>query len=129
MIDFEKRLMNSRLNNPKEYNADEFLAKLHHRLSKSKNNFWIVITSLSMLIIVSLMTITQFRDKSIQTEFLYNEEIKNPFETDFWNIYSDSLDEYDQEFFNNMTYILLDEGYVWETIELMERFKLSKEGL
>ena len=82
-----------------------------------------------MLIIVSLMTITQFRDKSIQTEFLYNEEIKNPFETDFWNIYSDSLDEYDQEFFNNMTYILLDEGYVWETIELMERFKLSKEGL
>ena len=81
-----------------------------------------------MLIIVSLMTITQFRDKSIQTEFLYNKEIKNPFETDFWNIYSDSL-EYDQEFFNNMTYILLDEGYVWETIELMERFKLSKEGL
>ena len=128
MIDFEKRLMNSRLDSPKEYNADEFLAKLHHRLSKSKNNFLIVITSLSMLIIVSLMTITQFRDKSIQTEFLYNEEIKNPFETDFWNIYSDSL-EYDQEFFNNMTYILLDEGYVWETIELMERFKLSKEGL
>ena len=129
MIDFEKRLMNSRLDSPKEYNADEFLAKLHHRLSKSKNNFWIVITSLSMLIIVSLMTITQFRDKSIQTEFLSNKEIKNPFETDFWNIYSDSLDEYDQEFFNNMTYILLDEGYVWETIELMERFKLSKEGL
>jgi len=128
MIDFEKRLMNSRLDNPKEYNTDEFLAKLHHRLSKSKNNFLIVITSLSMLIIVSLMTITQFRDKSIQAEFLYNEEIKNPFETDFWNIYSDSL-EYDQEFFNNMTYILLDEGYVWETIELMERFKLSKEGL
>ena len=128
MIDFEKRLMNSRLDSPKEYNADEFLARLHHRLSKSKNNFWIVITSLSMLIIVSLMTITQFRDKSIQTEFLYNKEIKNPFETDFWNIYSDSL-EYDQEFFNNMTYILLDEGYVWETIELMERFKLSKEGL
>ncbi len=81
-----------------------------------------------MLIIVSLMTITQFRDKSIQTEFLSDKEIKNPFETDFWNIYSDSL-EYDQEFFNNMTYILLDEGYVWETIELMERFKLSKEGL
>ena len=128
MIDFEKRLMNSRLDNPKEYNTDEFLAKLHHRLSKSKNNFLIVITSLSMLIIVSLMTITQFRDKSIQAEFLYNEEIKNPFETDFWNIYTDSL-EYDQEFFNNMTYILLDEGYVWETIELMERFKLSKEGL
>ena len=128
MIDFEKRLMNSRLDSPKEYNADEFLARLHHRLSKSKNNFWIVITSLSMLIIVSLMTITQFRDKSIQTEFLSNKEIKNPFETDFWNIYSDSI-EYDQEFFNNMTYILLDEGYVWETIELMERFKLSKEGL
>ena len=57
MIDFEKRLMNSRLDSPKEYNADEFLARLHHRLSKSKNNFWIVITSLSMLIIVSLMTI------------------------------------------------------------------------
>ena len=128
MIDFEKRLMNSRLDSHKEYNADEFLARLHHRLSKSKNNFWIVITSLSMLIIVSLMTITQFRDKSIQTEFLSNKEIKNPFETDFWNIYSDSL-EYDQEFFNNMTYIILDEGYVWETIELMERFKLSKEGL
>ena len=69
MVDFEKRLMNSRLDSPKEYNADEFLARLHHRLSKSKNNFWIVITSLSMLIIVSLMTITNLEIKVSKQNF------------------------------------------------------------
>ncbi len=128
MIDFEKQIMKAQLDGSEPTNADDFLAKLHNRVSESKDNRRTVLTSLCMIIVVSLMTITQFRDKSIQTEFLSNKEIKNPFETDFWNIYSDSL-EYDQEFFNNMTYILLDEGYVWETIELMERFKLSKEGL
>ena len=128
MIDFEKQIMKAQLDGSETTNADDFLAKLHNRVSESKDNRRTVLTALCMIIVVSLMTITQFRDKSIQTEFLSNKEIKNPFETDFWNIYSDSL-EYDQEFFNNMTYILLDEGYVWETIELMERFKLSKEGL
>ena len=50
----------------------------------------------------------------------------NYFDLDLWNIKSDSLD-FDQEFFNNMAYFLFGEGYVWETAELLEQFKLSKK--
>ena len=49
----------------------------------------------------------------------------NLLETDFWNIMSDSLD-YDQDYYNDMAYFLLDEGYVWETVELLEQLEAWK---
>ena len=35
-----------------------------------------------------------------------------------------------QEYFNNMAYFLMDEGYTWEAVELLDQFKLiEKESL
>ena len=54
---------------------------------------------------------------------------ENLIETDFWNIDIDSL-ENEQEYFNNMAYFLMDEGYTWEAVELLDQFKLiEKESL
>ena len=50
----------------------------------------------------------------------------NLLQTDFWNIVIDSLD-YSQNYFNDMAYFLLDEGYVWETFELIEELEAIKE--
>ena len=51
---------------------------------------------------------------------------ENLIETDFWNIDIYSI-ENEQEYFNNMAYFLMDEGYTWEVVELLDQFKLIEE--
>ena len=126
MIDFEKKLMNSYLDGPKETNADDFLAKLHNRVSESKDNRRTVITSLCMLMMVSLMTITQFGAPGIPTDYFYDEDIETFFETDFWTINSDSLD-HDISYTYDIAYFLLQEGYIWDTVELLDELELEEE--
>ena len=126
MIDLEKRIMSSQLDGPEETNADDFLAKLHNRVSESKDNRRTVITSLCMLMVVSLMTITQFGAPSIQTDYFYDEDIETFFGTDFWTINSDSLD-HDSSYTYDIAYFLLQEGYVWDTVELLDELELEEE--
>ena len=126
MNDFEKRIMNSYLEGPNETNEDDFLARLHGRVSESKDNRRTVITSLCMLMVVSLMTITQFGASDIQAGYFYDEDMETFFGTDFWTINSDSL-EYDESYFNDMAYFLLEEGYLWETYELINELEQEEE--
>ena len=126
MINIEKQLHDTRIGYVNDMNEDAFLARLHNRVSESKDNRRTVITSLCMLMVIISMTITQFGAPDIQTDYLYDEDIENFFGTDFYTINSDSF-EYDQEFFNNMAYFLFDEGYVWEAVELLDQFELTKE--
>ena len=67
-------------------------------------------------------------DSTKSTDFAsdYFGESENLFQTDFWNIDSDSI-KYSQEFLKNMAYFLFDEGYIWETVELLDQFELRKE--
>ena len=128
MINIEKQLHDTRIGYVNDMNEDAFLARLHNRVSESKDNRRTVITSLCMLMVIISMTITQFGAPDIQTDYLYDEDIENFFGTDFYTINSDFF-EYDQEFFNNMAYFFIDEGYVWETVELLNQFELNKEEL
>jgi len=126
MTDFEKRLMNSYLDGPKETNEDDFLARLHSRVFESKDNRRTVITSLCLLMVVSLMTITQFGAPGIQTDYFYDENIETFFGTDFWTINSDSLD-HDSSYTYDIAYFLLQEGYIWDTVELLDELELEEE--
>ena len=126
MNDFEKRIMNSYLDGPSEINEDGFLARLHGRVSESKDNRRTVMTSLCMLMVISLMTITQFGASDIQEDYLYDEDMETFFGTDFWTVNSDSL-EYDESYFNDMAYFLLEEGYIWETYELINELEQEEE--
>ena len=79
-----------------------------------------------MLMVLSLMTFTQFGAPSIQTEFYNDEDIETFFGTDFWTINSDSLD-HDSSYTYDIAYFLLQEGYVWDTVELLDELELEEE--
>ena len=50
--------------------------------------------------------------------------MENILETDFWNINGDSLNNYDS-YFSDMAFFL-EEGYVWETYELINEFEQKR---
>ena len=126
MTDFEKEIMSSRIDIDTQTDVDDFLSRIHIRVSESETNRKTLITGFCIMMVFSLMTITQFGapDLEIDNHFVYSTD--NLLETDFWNIIADSLD-YDQNYFNDMAYFLLDEGYVWETVELIAQLEAIKE--
>ena len=110
-------------------NVDEFMSKLNYKIETSKTNRRIFFTSSIMVFIILLLTVTQFGVPDLDLDNHLLSRTENLIETDFWNVNIDSL-ETDQEYFNNMAYYLMDEGYIWETVELLDQFKLiRKESL
>ena len=79
-----------------------------------------------MIIMVSLMTITQFGASGVETDYFYDGEIETFFGTDFWTINSDSLD-HDSSYTYDIAYFLMQEGYVWDTVELLDELELEEE--
>ena len=126
MIDFEKKILSYHSDSPNETNADDFLKRLHNRVSESKDNRRTIITSLCMLMVVSFMTFTQFGAPTNQTDYFYDEDVETFLETDFWTINSDSLD-HDESYTYEVAYFLLQEGYLWDTVELLDELKIEEE--
>ena len=82
--------------------------------------------SVMMLIAVFTLTITQYgAPNNFETMFAVN-DVENILETDFWNINGDSLNNYDS-YFSDMALFLLEEGFVWETYELLNEFEQERE--
>ena len=126
MISIEKKIRSINSNNLSDIDQDAFLDRLHNRLSESENNRRTFLVSFCMLLAVSLMTITKIGARSSKIDNYYVDSTGNLLETDFWNIKVDSLD-YNQDYYNDMAYFLLDEGYVWEVVELLEKLEAIKE--
>ena len=124
MNKIEKKIMLHK-REPIDTDSDEFIRKLHQRIKISKANHQTLFTSSVILLIIVLLTITQFGAPDLEFDNYSVNSTENLIETDFWNINSDSLD-FDQEFFNNMAYFLIDEGYIWEAVELLDQFELNK---
>ena len=126
MIDFEKQIKDARIKKNQVVNEDEFLYKLEMRLQHSKNNRRTLMVSVMMLITVLTLTITQSgAPNNLETMFATN-DVENILETDFWNINGDSLNNYDS-YFSDMAFLLLEEGYVWETYDLINEFEQKEE--
>jgi len=126
MIDFEKQIKDARIKENQVVNEDEFLYKLEMRLQHSKDNRRTLMVSVMMLIAVFTLTITQYgASNNSETMFAVN-DVENILETDFWNINSDSLNNYDS-YFSDMAFFLLEEGYVWETYDLINEFEQKEE--
>ena len=126
MIDFEKQIKDARIKENQFVNEDEFLYKLEMRLEHSKDNRRTLMVSVMMLIVVFTLTITQYgAPNNLDTMFAAN-DVENILETDFWNINGDSLNNYDS-YFSDMAFFLLEEGYVWETYELINEFEHKEE--
>ena len=126
MIDFEKQIKDARIKEDQFVNEDEFLYKLDMRLEHSKDNRRTLMVLVMMVIAVFTLTITQSgAPNNLETMYAAN-DVENILETDFWNINGDSLNNYDS-YFSDMTFFLLEEGYVWETYELINEFEQKEE--
>jgi len=126
MIDFEKQIKDAHIKENQVVNEDEFLYKLEIRLQHSKDNRRTLMVSVMMLIVTFTLTITQNgAPNNLETMFAAN-DVENILETDFWNINGDSLNNYDS-YFSDMAFLLLEEGYVWETYDLINEFEQKEE--
>ena len=126
MIDFDKKIKDACVKENQVVNEDEFLYKLEMRLQHSKDNRRTLMVSVIMLFVVFTMTITQNgASNNLETMFAAN-DVQNILETDFWNINGDSLNNYDS-YFSDMAFLLLEEGYVWETYDLINEFEQKEE--
>ena len=128
MIEIEKKIMLQKQRTVNT-NVDEFMSKLNYRIETSKTNRQIFYTSTAMVFIILFLIVTQFGAPDFELDNYMLSRTENLIETDFWNINIDSL-ENEQEYFNNKAYFLMDEGYTWEVVELLDQFKLiEKESL
>ena len=126
MIDFEKQIKDARIKENQVVNEDEFLYKLEMRLEHSQDNRRTLMVSLLMLIAVFTLTIIQSgAPNNLETMYAAN-DVENMLETDFWNINGDSLNNYDS-YFSDIAFFLIEEGYVWETYELLNEFEHKEE--
>ena len=128
MIEIEKKIMLKK-REAVNTNVDEFMSKLNYRIETSKTNRQIFFTSSAIVFIMLLLIVTQFGAPDFELDNYLLNRTENLIETDFWNIDIDFL-ENEQEYFNNIAYFLMDEGYTWEAVELLDQFKLiEKEQL
>ena len=125
MIEIEKKIMLQK-REAISINADQFMRELHSKIETSNTNRQTFFTSVAMVFIILLLTVTQFGAPNLELDNYLLSRTENLIETDFWNINSDSLD-FEYEFFKNMAYFLMDEGYVWEAIEFLDQLKLEGE--
>ena len=102
------------------------MSKLNDKIEASKKNRQIFFTSSAMVFISLLLIVTQFGAPDSGLDNYLLSKTENLIETDFWNINIDYI-ENEQEYFNNMAYFLMDEGYTWEVVELLDLFKLIEE--
>ncbi|MEL1235251.1 MAG: hypothetical protein VXA61_01140 [Candidatus Neomarinimicrobiota bacterium] len=126
MIDFEKQIKDARIKENQVVNEDEFLYKLEMRLQHSKDNRRTLMVSVMMFIVIFTLTITQNGTPNNLETMFAADDVENILETDFWNINGDSLNNYDS-YFSDMAFLLLEEGYVWETYDLITEFEQKKE--
>ena len=126
MIDFEKQIKDALIKENQVVNEDEFLYKLEMRLQHSKDNRRTLMVSVMMLIVVFTLTITQNGTPNNLETMFAADDVENILETDFWNINGDSLNNYDS-YFSDMAFLLLEEGYVWETFDLINEFEQKEE--
>ena len=126
MIDFEKQIKEALIKENQVVNEDEFLYKLEMRLQHFKDNRRTLMVSVMMLIVVFTLTITQNGTPNNLETMFSSDDVENILETDFWNINGDSLNNYDS-YFSDMAFLLLEEGYVWETYDLINEFEQKED--
>ena len=125
MIEIEKKIALQKKESINT-NVDEFMSKLNDKIEASNTNRQIFFTSSAMVFIILLLIITQFGAPNYELDNYLLSKTDNLIETDFWNIDIDSS-ENEQEYLNNVAYFLMDEGYTWEVVELLDQFRLIEE--
>tara|TARA_Y100000031_G_scaffold3126_1_gene3666 strand:- start:807 stop:1025 length:219 start_codon:yes stop_codon:yes gene_type:complete len=62
----------------------------------------------------------------VNEDIFYSIETEDYFETDFWTMSMDSL-EVDESYTEDLAYFLLDEGDLWEAVDLLNELEMEEE--
>jgi len=125
MNDFEQKILNMKSSSGPNSDSDQFLSKLHGRIEESEQNKKTIMTSFIMIFVIGFLSWYQL-GVSINEDIYYSIETEDYFETDFWTMSIDSL-EVDESYTEDLAYFLLDEGDLWEAVDLLNEIKMEEE--
>ena len=125
MNNFEQKILNMKSSSLPSADSDQFLSKLHGRIEESEQNKKTIMTSCMMIFVVGFLSWSQL-GVSVSEDVYYSTESEDYFETDFWTISIDSL-EVDESYTEDLAYFLLDEGDLWEAVDLLNELEMEEE--
>jgi len=125
MNNFEQKILNMKSGTRPSADSDQFLSKLHGRIEEGEQNKKTIMTSCMMIFVVGFLSWSQL-GIPINEEIFYSIETEDYFETDFWTMSMDSL-EVDESYTEDLAYFLLDEGDLWEAVDLLNELEMEEE--
>ena len=125
MNNFEQKILNMKSSSHPNSDSDQFLSKLHGRIEESEQNKKTIMTSFIMIFVIGFLSWSQL-GVSVNEDIFYSIETEDYFETDFWTMSIDSL-EVDESYTEDLAYFLLDEGDLWEAVDLLNEIKMEEE--
>ena len=125
MNNFEQKILNMKSSSHPSSDSGQFLSKLHGRIEESEQNTKTIMTSCMMIFVVGFLSWSQL-GVPIYEDIYYSIESEDYFETDFWTMSMDSL-EVDESYAEDLAYFLLDEGDLWEAVDLLNEIKMENE--
>ena len=125
MNNFEQKILNMKSSSHPNSDSDQFLSKLHGRIEESEQNKKTIMTSFMMIFVIGFLSWSQL-GVSVNEDIFYSIESEDYFETDFWTMSMDSL-EVDESYTEDLAYFLLDEGDLWEAVDLLNELKMEEE--
>ena len=125
MNNFEQKILNMKSSAQPSADSDQFLSKLHGRIEEREQNKKTIITSCMMIFVVGFLSWSQL-GVSVNEDIFYSIETEDYFETDFWTMSVDSL-EVDESYTEDLAYFLLDEGDLWEAVDLLNTLEMEEE--
>ena len=125
MNNFEQKILNMQSSAQPSADSDQFLSKLHGRIEEREQNKKTIITSCMMIFVIGFLSWSQL-GVSVSEDIYYSTETEDYFETDFWTMSVDSL-EVDESYTEDLAYFLLDEGDLWEAVDLLNTLEMEEE--
>ena len=125
MNNFEQKILNMKSSSHPNSDSGQFLSKLHGRIKESEQNKITIMTSFLMIFVIGFLSWSQL-GVPIYEDIYYSIESEDYFETDFWTMSIDSL-EVDESYTEDLAYFLLDEGDLWDTVDLLNEIKMENE--
>tara|TARA_B100000029_G_scaffold473971_1_gene515853 strand:- start:1302 stop:1691 length:390 start_codon:yes stop_codon:yes gene_type:complete len=111
---------------PDKVDTDKFLDRLHLSIKERDENQRVFKTSIIMIIVLFILSYMRFDIPSEIERSYYISESDNLFKTDIWSIEIDS-DYVDDNYSNELAYFLLNEGDLWEALDVFNEILLDKE--
>ena len=125
MNNFEQKILNMKFSSHPSSDSGQFLSKLHGRIEETEQNKKTIMTSFIMIFVIGFLSWSEL-GIPINEEIFYSIETEDYFETDFWTMSIDSL-EVDESYAEDLAYFLLDEGDLWEAVDLLNEIKMENE--